>query len=340
MASSYRRTLYLVAGVLLSVGFLYLSVRDVNIDDALTEIWKVPVIAVLLDPLSRLAAYGMAAVRSRLLFAPVHRFGMVRLFESVWLAAAINNVIPLRAGEVARIGFLARYGNLPASTCLAAVVVERVLDLLVLALIVSAAVPFMAGDLPLGTSFYAIVAVVVAAFAGVLVISRRPDWFQRVCVACARPFGARVRAYVKDKSETFAHGLSALGSASAVLGVMAATCGFWALSLAAIQLWIWALSLTVPWYAPAVVLGFLAFGLAIPSTPGHLGTFHFFASSSVIFMGVPDTQAVSFAVVFHAVAVVPLTVLGLPLLFREYSRLQRPRAPDSEPAPEPASEPE
>ena len=323
MSSRWRRLAFLALGVMLSVGFLYLSMRNVRSDEALKAIWGVPVIALILDPLSRLAALAIAAWRSRLIFRPLHRYSFRQLFESVWLAFALNNVVPFRAGEVARIGFLARYGDVPASTCLAAVVVERVLDLLVLVIIVAATVPFMAGNLPLGTSFYAISGLIVAASSALVLVSRRPDWFQRVCSVCARPFGARVRAFVEQKSETFARGLSALGSASAVIGVVVATFAFWALALAAIQLWIWAFDLQVPWYAPAVVLGFLAFGLAIPSTPGHVGTFHFFASSAAIYLGVAETQAVSFAVVYHAVAVIPLTVLGLPLLFREYSRLQR-----------------
>lgn len=320
---SWRRWVFLSVGALLSVGFLYLSMRNAHFEDAWAEIWRLPVIALVLDPLIRLLALAAAAVRSRLIFKPMHRFTLRRLFESVWLALAINNVIPLRAGDVARVGFLARYGQLSASSCLAAVVVERVLDLLALVIIVVLTVPFMAGEMPLGTSFYIIAGLVTAASAGAVVVSRRPEWFRALCTACARPFGARVRTFVEHKSDAFARGLSALGSASAVLGVMAATFAFWACGLAAIQLWIWAFDLQVPWYAPAVILAFLSFGLAIPSTPGHVGTFHFFASSAVIYLGVPDTQALSFALVYHAVAVIPLTVLGLPLLLREYGRLRR-----------------
>jgi hypothetical protein len=239
---------------------------------------------------------------------------------------ALNNTVPLRAGEVARIGFLARYGGLPVSTCLAAVAVERVLDMLALVVIVVATVPFLAGGLPLGASFYAVAAIVAVAILGAVVVSRRPDGFQRLCRGVAGLFGARVREFVVRRSEAFARGLEALGSASAVLGVMVMTFAFWGLGMAAIQLWLWAFGLALPWYAPAVVLGFLSFGLAIPATPGNVGTFHFFVSSAVIYLGGSATQAVSLALAFHAVAVVPLTVLGLPLLFREYSRLRAVRA--------------
>ena len=329
MAKTWRRYAFLSVGALLSVGFLYLSMRHVRVDDTLTEIARVPLIAIFLDPLCRLAAMALAAIRSRLMFGGLHRFRFRTLYESVWLAFALNNSVPLRAGDLARVGFLARYGELPASSCLAVVAAERILDLLVLVIIVAATVPFLAGDLPLGSSFYFIAGLVVLSAATGVAISRRPDLFQRVCSALVRPLGKSVRAFVAQKSETFARGLSALGSASAVLGVMGATFLFWGLSMAAIEVWIWAFDLQVPWFAPGVVLGFLAFGLAIPSTPGHVGTFHFFASSAVVFLGVADTQAVSFALVYHAVAVIPLTVLGLPLLFREYSRLQQ--RPDERP---------
>jgi glycosyltransferase 2 family protein len=323
-----RRAALFALGLALSLGFLYLSFRDVRFGDLRVALAGIAVPVLLLSPPVRLSTFLIAAVRTRVLLAPLAKMGTIRLFKSVLLAFAVNNVVPLRAGELARVGYLAQFGDLPASSCLAVIAVERLLDLVAILIIVIATLPFTASSVPVGSSLVVAAVVVGAAVVGVVLVSRHPQWFVALCRALARPGGQWLLSFVDRRTATFAEGLAALQSPAAVVAVMALTLLFWLLVLVIVAIWLWALGILLPWYTPVVVLAFLSFGLALPSTPGHIGTYHFFASAALLAVGATEPEAASFAVLGHALSVVPFTLLALPLLLGDYAQLRhRPAAP-------------
>ncbi len=317
-----RRWVFLILGILVSIALGYLSFRKVEFSELSKHIASVSVSILALALVTQFTNFCLVALRSSLLFAPLHRYSFWFLFKSGLLAFAVNNVVPFRAGEVARIGYLARESKLPASSCLAVVAVERLLDLVAVCTIILCTLPAMAVDLPLGAPFYAGAALIVAFISGAIWISKRPEKFVEMATWMAGLLGRSVRAFVKSKSKTFAHGLSALASPTTVIAVILITLIFWLLGALSIQIWIWAFGFVLPWYSPIVVLTFLTFGLAIPSTPGHLGSFHFFAASAMISLGVSNTESVSFAIVGHAMAVLPFTLLALPVLLRDFIKMR------------------
>lgn len=318
MKPGARRWSFLVVGAVLSVFLLYLSFRKIEFSDLSEHIGKVALPILALALLTRSTNFCIIALRSKLLFAPLHRYPFWVLFKSGLVAFAVNNVIPFRAGEVARIGYLAREGQIPASSCLAVVALERLLDLMAISVVILVTLPSMAIDMPLGTPFYLAGIVLLAFVGGAIWISRSPETFVKIVASIAGIFGKAVRAFVEGKSKTFAEGLSALSSPLTVLAVAALSLAFWLTASLGVQIWIWAFGFDVPWYTPVVVLTFLTFGLAVPSTPGHIGSYHFFAAASMTAVGLAEAEAVSFAVVGHAMSVVPFTVISLPILFREF----------------------
>ena len=71
--------------------------------------------------------------------------------------------------------------------------------------------------------------------------------------------------------------------------------------------------------ADRLVAGATALGTALPSSPAFVGTYHYFSALGISFLGVDDSVAASFALVAHAVAFVPFTLVGL-AVFAGYLR--------------------
>jgi uncharacterized protein (TIRG00374 family) len=326
---SGRRAIALAIALGASAFFLYLSFRKVDFGDVWPAIAGVSIGLLSLSLPLRIASIGLAAVRSQVMLRPLHPYGLYRLFKSVLLASAVNIVIPFRVGDFARVGYLARYGDQPASTCLAVIAFERAMDLMALVLLLVCALPAIAVDLPLTTTFYLLVAAVVAVIVGAIIVSRHPAQFVGVCAWAAGVFGRSFRTFVEERAARFAHGLTALRSITSLIATIALSIGFWVLTALSCQLWMWAFGLSLPWYAPIVLLAFLSIGMAVPSSPGHIGTYHFFTITAMTTLGVSDSAATSFAIVAHAMAVVPLTVLSIPLLIgdsADFSRARRAEA--------------
>jgi len=51
--------------------------------------------------------------------------------------------------------------------------------------------------------------------------------------------------------------------------------------------------------------------VVIPSTPGYVGTYHYLCQVALAMFAVPASEALSFAVVAHAISVMPVMLLGL-----------------------------
>src|SRR5581483_10191929 len=72
----------------------------------------------------------LEAARWRLLFPPPAAApGLWPLFRAVVVAQAVNNVVPLRAGDLARVGALGRGRTPPLATTVGTVAAEKALDL-------------------------------------------------------------------------------------------------------------------------------------------------------------------------------------------------------------------
>lgn len=95
----------------------------------------------------------------------------------------------------------------------------------------------------------------------------------------------------------------------------------WLVSAASYWLGFIALGTPVPASAALLLQGLIAFGVAIPSSPGFFGPFEAVTRAVLGLYGVPVTLAVSYAVAYHIAVYVPISVLGLWSLSRAHLHL-------------------
>jgi glycosyltransferase 2 family protein len=316
-----RSVLLVTVGAAAALLLLYFSLARVNLRQVLAELGDVGLGWLVVSVGVRVGGLSVASWRSRVLLAPLRRFGFLELFKSLLLAFMVQNLIPLRAGDLTRVGYLARIGSLPKSSCLAVVSAEKLLDLLALMTLFFAVLPAVAIDLPMDVRLYVGLGVAVLAALGTVLVSSRPQRFVAFCATLGRLLGKTVGDFVETRSASFARGLAALASPRTALLTFALSVLYWLAGTLTLELWMQALDIHLPWYAPVVVLAFLAFGLAVPATPANVGTYHFLAFQAMTTLGVEATLAGSFALLAHAMTTVPMTVVGIVLLFDDLRRV-------------------
>ncbi len=124
-----RARLLLVITNLLAIGCLAWTLRHANLselwDDLATMDWKWVAVAVATGP----AAYLWQALRWRLVLRPVVRLGFWHTVRALYIGLFVNEVLPVRAGELLRCYVLSRgTKELPFSVAFSSVVIERVFD--------------------------------------------------------------------------------------------------------------------------------------------------------------------------------------------------------------------
>jgi len=232
----------------------------------------------------------------------------------------VNNVLPLRAGEVVRVYVVARRWPGRFWTVAATLIVERVLDSLCIVLILGTLVFFV--DVPRQVEIAAIVilAIDVVGISVLTAMTLAPTACRRLIERLAGRWPA-----ARDRAlrifEMFMQGLDGIRTVRRLPALLVATALVWVMPAAAAWTGLRAAGLHLPALAGWVVLAFVGLGVSIPSAPGYVGVFHFAAVMAVQIFGVPDTSAVGYAIVFHASQFIPVTVVGWIYLLREHMSL-------------------
>lgn len=234
---------------------------------------------------------------------------------------AVNNVLPLRAGDVLRaFAFNGRLGT-TSGVVVATLFVERLLDLLLVLVLLGTTLALFGPD----ASRFAGVGgwVVLAVSALLLFLLLRPDCFAPGILALARfikrlspRLGARIGTEVDQGLAT----LRELAKGNVMMKLvlwstaawLAEGCMFWFAALA-----LPAISAPLPsWFALPVA----TFATLIPSAPGYAGTFDYFTAQAMAAFGNPKAAATAYALLVHALLWFPPTLLGgMYLLMRSTS---------------------
>jgi glycosyltransferase 2 family protein len=269
-------------------------------------------------------------------------------FGPLWRSTAIgmmgNNVLPARAGEVARAFALSR--EVPAvnfSTAFASLAVDRLFDAVALfglmfAAMLDPAFPRGAtiGDKSIGA--YALGG--LSLLAGLLVVLYLLALFPGRVIALYEAFARRVAPGIEAKGRavltSFASGLSVLRSPGRFAAVLWWALLHWLLNGFAFWLAFRAVHLEASFAAALFVQGVIAVGVAAPSTPGFVGVWELTATIGLAVYGIPASSALIWAICFHTVSYIPITLIGLAYFSRlglKFDEVANAGAPDAAASP-------
>lgn len=241
------------------------------------------------------------AVCWRIMLAPRHRVGVWRLFRYTIATFAASAIAPARAGEVLRVWTLKKRDGVPVADTAAVAVAEKLLDGISM-LILVAPVPFLLPGLPwqVAGGIAGLAAFALAIFIGLFIAVGRVGE------------SASSRTWVRR----FVAGMHVLRSPTRVLGSLALLILVWSADLGEVMAVFYALDIDLPVAAGLLVLFSLNLWIAIPSTPAQFGALEAGAISALQLLQVGGEQAAAFALLYHALQVLPLIAAGLVLEYR------------------------
>jgi uncharacterized protein (TIRG00374 family) len=304
------RVFRIVAGFAIAILFAILLMRNVDVHEVLraTRLFGLKALAGSVGLV--LVGYSLRARRWQLLLKGAGVSANVGEALSLFFASfALNNVLPLRAGDIYRCASASRLSEGTIAKSLATLLTERLLDLAALTVLLGVLLFFFPKSVGLVPSPIAVL-LVVALLILVALIGFPAQTRQAVEALVVRGL-TRIR--IMARAATW---ISAL--AAAVEGSLS---GHWRLRVIGLTILAWTIELGVfAVIASALsgeillsglyagVLGTLA--TLIPSAPGHWGTFDFFAAQGFRYSGFDAEKAVAAAIVCHLVIIVPVTLVG------------------------------
>lgn len=335
-----RKILFsLFGGTAISVATLYLAFRNVPLPDlviymgSINYLWILPAVALIF------ISFGLRALRWQFILGAAYRVGFWSVFHPMMIGFMINCVLPGRVGEFARPIVLNRKTDIPISTGLATVVVERLFDLIMLLSLFMAVSAGTIIDPEIGIDFgnYRLNRETLeAVFNGLLKISA----VLFVCiflVSLEKPRKILHSVVLKLPNALFLMGESgktrirqnicrpiiqmidniASGMAMVKKPKKIGICLFLSIGIwATASLSYYAFSLGCPQIrlTPAeitTVMVIICFAIALPSVPGFWGLWEAAGVFAMVLFGVAEKDAAGFTLANHAVQMFPVILVGL-----------------------------
>lgn len=262
---------------------------------------------------------GIRAIRWQILLRPSARVSLASCASATAIGLLANNVLPARIGEFVRAYAMGKRENVPTGTAFGSLFVERMFDGFTVVGILYLLT--WLHDFPDWVSTIARVAFYV--FAGFLVFQLFLVIHPRGVVSVFRMIsrrvaGGRFEEVVERVLVTFIDGFELLKRPWLVAITIVLSVFQWSAFTIMYMLGLAAFGIAeIGWTGAFFTNCVASLGVAVPSSPGFVGTYQAFIVKSLEVFNVDRTTAFSYSAGFHAANYLGVTIVGFGYFFRE-----------------------
>ncbi len=291
-------------GIIITLIFLFISLQNIDFEKVLVLLTKTDVRFVILASAFYMSSFIFRGLRWKILVRNKKKVSFPDSTSYVIIGWMGNNIFPARAGEFLRAYVSGKKEKMGTGFSLATILVERIFDVFTLLVLLFSLVIF--ADFPAWVEqiIVYVSALLLIGIAGTFVL--------------VKINGGPLRKikFFKKKIDSFIEGLK----------IMDIRNGFFVFLLSAFS-WITealvfysvgiATGINTTFFIALFALVVVNLGIVIPSSPGYIGTFHFFCILALGVFSIGKDLALGFAILAHLAEYIPVTAAGLILLQRE-----------------------
>lgn len=304
----------MIVGTVVSLLALALILRNASLPELIHRLararygWMVPNVLALL--------VGMWARAARWRVILGHRLPWRRSFHIQNAGNLLNNVLPLRLGELSKAYLASRGSPVTIMQALSAVLIERLLDVLSIFAMLLVVLPHVPEGGVVVEAAEVAAALALTGVVGLFVAARYRTRAVALAGALTKWLPQAFRRRVLDHGDDFLRGVSVAGGrrlAGAVGWSMVVWIGFgsscWFTLLAFVP--------SAAWFVGGFVNCAIALGLTIPSAPSGAGLYEAAAVAGLAVFGVSGDTALAYALALHVSTFAVAAVMGVIGLDRE-----------------------
>jgi uncharacterized protein (TIRG00374 family) len=312
-------------GIAVSAIFIGLFVRSTDFGDVKGAFQDVQYGWIVLSLPAYYAGLWVRTIRWQYLLRPVRRVSALRLYPVVIIGLMANNLIPARAGELARAYVLGQRERVSKTTALGTIAVDRLFDGVTLVPMMLIVAAFAGHDtsFPVGfgrsLNFAGLGAVMAVLFGAALAVlfylalsSRGRSWLHNWTHRFAP---ARVKPKVEGLLESFFEGLQALRSPVDLAAALLMSAISWTLEALMYYLIARGFGIDEGFHIFLLLTAASNLAIAVVASQGGVGPFELVVSRVLVEFGVLSNVAGAYAIGLHAILLFPIIALGLALMW-------------------------
>ena len=309
---------YFWAGLIISILFLYFALKGLQLNLVLDTIqsanllWLIPVVFIYFT------SVWFRSLRWRYLLQPVKQISANDIYPVVAIGYMGNNIYPARAGELLRAVVLKHRYNIPVSSTLATIIIERLID----GVVMLGFIFFNLTELNQLTTSSGLVGSIrtlalwgsIAFFGALLffiIAARFPDKVQGLIQwVIEKIIPKKWQEKFKDISLRFFTGIESLNSIKNLSIVLGISVVIWLLETSVYWVVMQAFPFSINFFGLMLMNGILNLSTTLPSAPGYIGTFDAPGIALLAAYGIDKALAAGYVLVLHAALWLPITLLG------------------------------
>tara|TARA_R100001132_G_scaffold27567_1_gene35667 strand:+ start:8588 stop:9661 length:1074 start_codon:yes stop_codon:yes gene_type:complete len=305
----------LILGVIVTIACLLAAVWGLDFEQISTSFkranyWTLPVMLALL-----FVFFWLKALRWQMLLEPIKKLTVSQVTPAMMIGFMGNNILPAHLGEFLRVYVLSRQYQIPKTTVLSTVVLERLFDVVAILCYLGIGIYF-APNFP---EEYQTVSLIVALgiLITIILVAAYLIWTETVIslfrgIFSYLPFlPEKLTHLVLEMMRSGALGMTSMKSKRLCFGIIWTSFAQWLINGISIYVALWSFNIRVSPLAAFVVLGVTAFGVTVPSTPGFFGVVQFCFTLSLKAFGVSNADAFSASIYYQLSQYFPVTFIGL-----------------------------
>lgn len=305
-------------GIVISLVCLYFAFQGIQFDKLLDSLKGIEYLWLVLASLLFCISYSGRVFRWQLLFSPL-KLRLGKIFNALNIGYFLSNLLPARLGDVVRAYLIGEIEGVSKMHAISTIVVERMSDGLTVVLLLALTaifVPNIPNEARQGAILTAVLGVV--AIVVLLVLSFQKErgmaWLKRLTEKI--PFLQNQKLW--SALESLIDGFGVLRSPRTLVGVAGWALFAWVIG--GVMYWVvmHAMNMDQPLAAAFLVMTVTSLVVVVPSSPGYVGVFHYFAQLTLVTVFHEDpSRALSYAFVMHAFTYIWLMILGVFSMWHE-----------------------
>ena len=311
---NWKSLLRWLPGVLISAIALYAVFRIVQFKDLATAFssasWKFLLAVFLID----IVSMGVRGKAWQTILGSKVTF--LQAFFGVSEGYFLNNLFPLRAGEIGRSVFVGKSSGLGMFHVLSSIVIERAFDVAMAAILVLITLPLVVGLAWIKAVAMTALVLVVGGLFALFLIARNKEkvsaWVENL--GKRWPF---VSKYIVPQMNKLLEGFSTLTHPDQFLLSFFWIAVSWGMWIVLYDVMVWQVIPAAPFWNGAFIGSVLALGVAIPSAPAALGVYEASMVAAVVILGGAESSALAYALIMHVIQFVVCAIFGIWGLTRE-----------------------
>jgi glycosyltransferase 2 family protein len=301
------KLLKIIIGLILSISliiYLLLKIDLASVKQALLSFHTVTLLGLLL-----IFIVGMMfrTFRWQKLISYRENLSLWFIFKALAIGYMVNNLLPAKVGELARMEYIKRKKGIGRSFLLGTIFMERLIDMVLVLFIFTFSLLFSQPGrvVFLHNKWLFIIMTLLIALSVFFML--RPGNLIRLTSFLPEKLSNHVTKIIRSFSES----IKFASNRSMLFWVSLYSLVIWAITLFSAFLILWGLNISLPFYGYFFLVAVGVLGFVIPSTSGGIGVFHAIATAALVLLGVAPDKALAYAIIAHAFDFFPNVIIGL-----------------------------